>query len=236
MPILLYLGFYRGASKTTRIDLYHLIQWACGYDLSSSTRRDIYLMYARRAIGFLQEEGFIGDIIDMDTGEIVNIDAVNYTHMLEFSTDNMLHLINGRFVKTSFEEYSTLISIQKKSVPMFWKSISLYSYIKSKMRYDVALNAAGADFWMFTTNSVTKELGEGFSRNTVQDLFNTLKAHELIYWENGYLPKTPTKKATSCIGRITILNKGEPLEYVVDRFNMIQPEALKSAQVHFSTT
>lgn len=225
LPVFLYLGFNQAATKNLYISLKHLLKRACGYNVTSGTCKTNYYAELKKALKYLQSENVILNIFNEDTSEVVDIMAVTPSVELyiELAEIDRFHW-SERFVRFSYEEFNILNHIE--STTHRWKAITLYGYIRAKLGYEVTSGKESFSSWNFTGEHVSSDLQKGFSRHTVDELFDILKECELIYWEIGFVPiKNSKEQNVRRIGKITVLNKNEPLELVKRRFYSIKGDA-----------
>lgn len=225
LPIYLYLGFSQGESKYYYISLKRLLKRACGYSTAAGSRNDNYFEL-KKALKYLQYTNDIFNIINEDTGEIV--DVMNTTPSMELCIElnNFNRMRKEQFVRFTYDEFARLSTIE--STTHRWKAIVLYGYIRAQLGYEVTSGKERYMFWNFTSEQVADILRDGFSRHTIDGLFDILKGLELIYWELGYVRILHEKKRdVRRIGKITILNKNDPLEAVQIRFAAIKEKAQK---------
>lgn len=230
LPIYIYLSFRRGVDGLYYGNLKDILRDGCGYQLNSNAYNRGYLDHIKQAITYLQEQKLIGSVTTRD-GEVVDTIAIKPADSIWIDLSPAMGACHARFQLMSSREYKKLLDIQTANVVLYWKSLVLFFYIRSKLQFSPATDQARNNSWRFTDENVSFDLEDGFSRPTVANLFSLLKEHQLIYWEFVYTPPVNNVTEVNCIGKVVI---SMPDHGTYEPISLFREEKTKTIQEYLS--
>ena len=222
-----YLDLYNNSNNDG--ECYYTLFWLLtrggGFESPSGTYgQDIYRQL-KEAVNFLQQKNLIGDIVDCKTGEVIDIMTAKPRDLLCFDVRNLYGYLKTRFASISHEDYVKIKNIEYTERGFtFWKTLVMYMYISSCLKYNPRTNECAQQYWTFTAAHTYDDLCEGFTPTTVQSLFALLKENKLIEYETTYIKDSP-EKPPRCIGKVTILPMGDDQDRVEYRLQQAKKQA-----------
>jgi len=226
LPTYLDLFLRRGADEKCLYSVANILSFGCGYANNANAYHRNHYDGIKYALKFMQDKDYIGDIYSAKTGEVVDVLNVLPKEELFFDLTKMNHRIEGKFVVLPAERYMILRQLRDESAILFWKHLTLYTYLYSYLGYNLIKNERFREYWTFTQEKISIALGDGFSPQTVGVLFDKLQDMGLIDFESVYIKTGNRKEPPYCIGTVTVLTmENETPEEVNQRLRRAKKDA-----------
>ena len=216
LPVYLELAVRRGKDGMCIRKISNLLTYGCGYDDNENAYRRKYYDGVKHALKFLQDNNYIGDAIDEKTGEIVDVTGARPKADLIFDMRNLENFTKHKFVLLPVDDYLVIKNIRQESAQLFWKYLVVYSYIYGFVE-NPRWNSGFNKYWTFKYDVISKDLGYGFSPNTVGIVFDKLQSLNLIAYDRTYVKPQTERDAPFCIGTTTIIVGGQSEDQVAQR-------------------
>lgn len=204
----IYLYIRCGLDNITRASLSDILIDGYGYKNINMTNQKNRIAAIKQAIELLQEHKYIDNIIDPNTGEIIDINSVTLKQQIYFDVSPMKGRFYERFVMIELENYH---SIQSITSFMRWRLLILYLYFVYRIGYNPLTNSCFREYWRSQYEDTANYLGDGFTKASMGKMFATLRELGLIAYKSVYIDENCN------IGNVVILQHGEPPNQIEER-------------------